>query len=73
MSTRQRIASEIRAEAARQGLSHGRLATGAGMSAMAFSDRINCKTDFRVTELYAIAAVLGVPVTTFLPDPECVA
>lgn len=66
------VAAEVRAELGRQNLSERRLATEIGMTQSQISWRMQAKGDFRVTELLAIADVLGVPVTNFLPRTPAV-
>lgn len=62
-----RIAAEVRAELARQGISQQVLADRLGWTQMRVSRRITTTVPFTVIELVAIAAALGVPLAQFLP------
>lgn len=63
---RERIAGEVRAEAARQGLSHGALADDAGIAKSTFSNKIRAESGFTIEELIRIARVLNVKASMFL-------
>ena len=69
-STNDRTASAVRAELARRKISGRHLAEGLGWSVSATWRRLNGTTPFRVDQLDAVAAHLGVPVSTFLADRE---
>lgn len=62
-----RVAAEVRAELARQRVSQETLCTRIGMSQSTLSRRITGDYPFDTNELAAIAAVLGVPVSKFIP------
>jgi len=65
-----RIAAEVRAEIARQGISQQALAERLGWLQNRLSRRITdgkTSVPFTVVELAAVAAALGVPLTQFLP------
>lgn len=63
------VADEVRAAMARRRLSQTKLAKAMGMSQPAMNRRIRGEIPFDVVELTAIAKILDVPVTTFLPEP----
>lgn len=56
------VAAEIRAELARQRMTHGRLAEELGVSRAYLSRRLNGDTPLSITDVAAIAGILGVPV-----------
>ena len=64
------IARAVRAEMARRGMTQDALAERLGLTQRALSRRLTADMSFRAEELAAVAAVLDVPVTTFLPVPE---
>lgn len=61
------VASEVRAEMARQQVSQQALADKLGWTQPKVSRRISGAVPFDVAELNAIATALGVPVVQFLP------
>jgi transcriptional regulator with XRE-family HTH domain len=69
VSRSEHVAAEVRAEVARQRISQQVLAEKLAMSEGQVSFRLNGHVEFKVSELLAIAEVLGVPVTRFLPEP----
>jgi transcriptional regulator with XRE-family HTH domain len=64
------VASEVRAEMARQGVSHRALAEHLGLPQTSVTKRLNGKIEFDISELERTAQFLGVPVTNFLTSPE---
>lgn len=64
------VAREVRAEMARQRVSQLQLATRLGLSQPQISKRLTGRLEFRPSELDAVAELLGVPVTQFLPASE---
>lgn len=64
------VATEVRAEMARQRMSGRAVADALGVSHMYLSRRINGHVPFDVAELQRIAAVLGVPVSKLLPTVD---
>jgi transcriptional regulator with XRE-family HTH domain len=66
----QRIAAEIRAELARQGISQEALAQRIGRDQTWVSRRTTGAIPIDVAELEAIAAVLSVPVHQLIPAPD---
>ncbi len=67
---REHIASEVRAELARQQITQRDLAAVLGMTQPALQLRLVGKRSFRGEELAKIATHLGVPATRFLPTEE---
>jgi transcriptional regulator with XRE-family HTH domain len=65
-----RIAQEIRAEMARQGLTQEALAEKLGWTQRRLSYRLTADHPVDSAELESIADALGVPVTRFLPTAE---
>lgn len=61
------VASEVRAEMARQGMTHRTLAEHLGIDQAAVTRRLNGQVVIDVGELERIAGALDVPVTNFLP------
>lgn len=59
--------SNVRAEMARMGVTQVQLAAHLDMAQAAVSRRLTGATPWRIDELQAVAAFLGVPVTTLLP------
>ncbi|MQA84085.1 MAG: helix-turn-helix domain-containing protein [Streptosporangiales bacterium] len=57
------VAAEIRAELARQRISHSALAEKLGVSRAYLSRRLSGDTPLSVPDLAAIAAILGVPIS----------
>lgn len=64
---RESVAGEVRAELARQKKSWRQLAEGVGINRESVRESVRGDRPFRIEELTAIAAWLGVPVTQFLP------
>jgi transcriptional regulator with XRE-family HTH domain len=69
MSLSESAAAEVRAEMARQRRSGKQLATQLGWSQMYLSRRLSGRAPFNLDDLAAIAAALGVPVSSFFPGP----
>lgn len=63
----QRVAAEVRAEMARQGKRNRELAPVLDVSEQAVSERMRGSLEFRLSELYAVARFLGVPISRFIP------
>lgn len=71
-TTPSQVAAAVRAEIARAGLSHRKLAAAMGINRGVLHRRLNGTVRFRADELQAIADYLGVPVSRFydpLPAP----
>ena len=64
----QRVAAEVRASLARANLSGNRAASRLGWKQQYLSRRLSGTVPFDVSELYAIADLLDVPVGEFLPE-----
>lgn len=69
-TTTERTAGAVRAELARRKITGRQLALSLGWSPTTTWRRLNAEYPFNVDELAAVAAHLGVPVSTFLPDQE---
>lgn len=54
------LASEIRGECAKQGITLGDLAERVGLTPAAMSRRLNGHTEFTIREVIAVSAVLGI-------------
>lgn len=67
-----RVAAEVRAEVARQRLTHKRLAELLGLSQPQITKRLNGVIAMNTTELDRIADALGVPVERLLSAPSSV-
>ena len=65
---RERVAANVRAEAARRGISQAALAQLLNINQAGISRRMSGKIDFSAPELSAIAAQFGVPVGTFFGE-----
>jgi transcriptional regulator with XRE-family HTH domain len=65
-----RVAAEVRAEVARQRLTHKRLAELLGLSQPQITKRLNGVIAMNTTELDRIAEALGVPVERLLSAPS---
>ncbi|QLQ37951.1 helix-turn-helix domain-containing protein [Micromonospora robiginosa] len=63
------ISSEVRAELARQRRPQRDIADVLGISVNQVSERIRGDVEWRVSELVAVADLLGVPLIQFLPAP----
>lgn len=68
-----RVAAEVRAEVARQQLTHKQLADQLGISQPQMTKRLNGVLAMDTTELDRIAEILGVPVSRFLIAPATAA
>lgn len=66
----QRVASEVRAEMARQHVSQRQIAEALGVDQSQVSRRLRGEIALNTTELEQVANFLGVPVTNFLVTPE---
>lgn len=64
-----RVAAEVRAEIARQGLTRASVAAKLGWTDQRFSLRMTGRVALSVAELVIIAEVLGVPTVQFVPAP----
>lgn len=64
----ERVAEEVRAAVARKRTTQGELAAALGLSQAAVSRRLVGMVPFSVSEIYVVAEVLGVAVSTLLPD-----
>jgi len=64
----QRVATEVRAEMARQRVSQDALAAAIGMSQAAVSRRLSGDIPFDVAELEDVATALRVPISQFLAE-----
>ena len=64
------VAGEVRAHVARKNVSQREVAKAIGKSQAAAWRRLSGNYPFNVTELQAIADLLGVPVARFLPDQQ---
>jgi transcriptional regulator with XRE-family HTH domain len=62
-----RVAAEVRAEVARQGIARQAIAEELGLSEARLSLRMNGHVEWKISELLAVADVLKVSVTKFLP------
>lgn len=63
----QYVAREVRAEIARQRMTHRQLAEALGVSQPQVTKRLNGDIEFRPSELELLAELCGVPVTQFFP------
>lgn len=66
----QRSAAEVRAALAREQITRSAVAKHLGHSRAAMTRRLSGEIPLNVNELAALAVLLDVPVSTFLPDPE---
>jgi transcriptional regulator with XRE-family HTH domain len=64
------VASEVRAEMARQGVTHRAIAEYLGMPQPSFTKRLNGKIQFDLAELEKVAEYLGVTVTDLMTPPR---
>lgn len=62
------VSAELRAEMARQGISQEDLGSRIGMGQVPLSRRLTGKVGWRVGEVAAAAAALGVPTRQLIPD-----
>lgn len=69
-SPAQRVASQVRAELARQSKTQTDLGEALSLSQTAISRRITGEVAFDVTELALTAVYLGVPVSSLLGEPS---
>ena len=67
-TTAQQVGANVRAEAARRGISGAQLARTVELSQSAMSRRLAGAHPFTVTELAAVAVALGVPTSALMPD-----
>lgn len=67
------IGREIRAEMARQRMTHLQLANHLGLSQNVVSQRLAGRIEFRPSELAIVSEVLGVPLLNFFPVPATAA
>lgn len=67
-SAHEAVAAEVRAEMGRQRLTGRAIARRLGWSDFYISRRLRGEVPFNINELAALAAVLEVPVTAFIPD-----
>lgn len=67
-SLAQTVASEVRAEMARQRVTHRALAEHLNLPQPSVTRRLNGRTVFDIAELEKVAEFLGVPVTNFMPS-----
>lgn len=65
----ERVAAEVRAEIARQGLTRASVAAKLGWTDQRFSLRMTGRVALSVGELVIIADALGVPASQFVPAP----
>lgn len=63
------VAGNVRAEAARAGLTQSELARALGVSRMAVSDRYRGRTPWTLDELEVVGAILGLEPAEFLARP----
>ena len=68
-----RVAAEVRAEVARQQLTHRALGELLGLSQPQVTKRLNGVIPLDTAELDKLASVLGVPVDRFLKTPSAAA
>jgi transcriptional regulator with XRE-family HTH domain len=61
------IAAQVRAELSRQMKPQRELVELLGLSQAQISERVRGDVEWRISELTLVAAVLGVPITNFLP------
>lgn len=64
-----RVAAEVRAEIARQGLTRASVAAKLGWTDQRFSLRMTGRVALSVAEMVIIADTLGVPAAQFVPTP----
>jgi len=62
------IAREVRAELGRQQISTAALGRKLGRSQSYWSRRLNGTVNFNISELQAIAKLLGIPLSQLLPE-----
>lgn len=68
------VAANVRAEIARVGgLTHEGLARSSGMGRVTLGRRLSGESPFTIDELFSVAAVLGVRVTTLLQGVDVAA
>lgn len=61
------VAATVRAELARKGKTQADVSEVLGITRQGVSRRMLGSVDFKVSELYAIAELCGIPVTTLIP------
>ena len=64
------VAANVRAEAARRGMTQADVARAMGLSRMAVSDRYRGRTPWTLDELEAVSSRLRCPVSALLARPE---
>ena len=67
------VAATVRAELARKGKTQADVSEVLGITRQGVSRRMLGSVDFKVSELYAIAQLCEIPVTTLIPDASNVA
>ena len=67
---RDRLAGEVRAEIARQGLTLVNVADAADIARSSLSRKLAGKQDFKMAELTRVAAVLDIPPSTLVARAE---
>lgn len=68
--TAQRVAAEIRAEMARQGVTAGTVAQATDMSRSTLHRKLTDRTAFTVTEAARVCTALGVPLSEMVRRAE---
>lgn len=64
------VAAEVRAQLARHNIARTDAAAACGISRTLLWSRLRAETPFKVPELEALAALMKIPVSTFLPDAD---
>ena len=62
------ISPSVRAEMARRGETQTTLAAKIGLTQSGLSRRLTGEAEWTINDIYGLAAVFGVPLSTFLPD-----
>ena len=65
---REKVAANVRAEAARRGISQATIASTLGINQAGISRRMSGQIDFSAPELSALATAFGIPVATFFGE-----
>jgi transcriptional regulator with XRE-family HTH domain len=60
--------ANVRAEMARRGISQAQMAQAVGLSQAGVSKRLRGEVAFNIDELFQVAAVLGLPLSTLTAD-----
>lgn len=71
--TDQQVAANVRAELARAGISQSTIADSLGITKSGVSRRMQGRISFRVSELCAIADLIGIPVHVLLAKDNAAA